>query len=148
MFKIARANLNTSFASGLPEEGDGESYVSSQFSVSEGWVGDLSNGVIKLGERATMLHGLDNPECGLLSMMRCYEPNDRAHILELFEQAATSSSNFCYSTTIILGSGQRQPVFCIGESDGLEEKTTGSMLGIFVFPRFKLAAGAHLRSYS
>ena len=79
------------------------------------------------GERATLLHGLNTPECGLLSMMRCYDPNDRAHILELFEQAATSSSHFCYSTTIGLANGHRQPVFCVGESDGLEHSSTGSM---------------------
>ncbi|GEO85119.1 hypothetical protein GCM10007920_43410 [Ciceribacter naphthalenivorans] len=135
---------------GFPEREreDRESSVSAQFSVSEGWVGDLSNGVIKLGERATQLHGLNNPECGLLSMMRCYDPNDRSHILELFEQAATASSHFCYSTTISLSNGHRQPVFCIGESDGLEQSCAGRMLGIFVFPRFRLVAPATVRAYS
>lgn len=117
-----------------------------QFGFCEGWAGDMSNGVIKLGQRATALHGLDGPECGLLSMMRSYDPNDRAHILELFEQAATSSSNFCYSTTIVMNTGERQPVFCIGESTGLEQKYSGSMIGVFVFPRFKLAPGAYLYS--
>lgn len=125
---------------------DSDSNLLYQFSFSEGWAGDMSNGVIKLGERATALHGLDGPECGLLSMMRSYDPHDRAHILELFEQAATSSSTFCYSTTIVMGTGQRQPVFCIGESNGLEQKYSGSMIGVFVFPRFTLAPGAHLHS--
>lgn len=148
MFKIARASLAASFSAGFPEADDSISDICTQLTVSEGWVGDLSNGVIKLGERATLLHGLKNPECGLLSMMRCYDANDRAHILELFEQAATSSSHFCYSTTIALPNGHRQPVFCIGESDGLEETSNGSMLGIFVFPRFKLAAASPLRALS
>ncbi|MFN7009376.1 MAG: hypothetical protein ACK4PN_05040 [Allorhizobium sp.] len=148
MFKIARASLAASFSTGFPELESSESDAFVQFTVSERWVGDLSNGVIKLGERATLLHGLNTPECGLLSMMRCYDPNDRAHILELFEQAATSSSHFCYSTTIGLPSGHRQPVFCIGESDGLEQSSTGSMVGIFVFPRFKLAAAPSLRALS
>jgi hypothetical protein len=147
LFKIARASL-ASVSTGFPEAENGVSDVFAQLTVSEGWVGDLSNGVIKLGERATLLHGLNSPECGLLSMMRCYDANDRAHILELFEQAATSSSHFCYSTTIGLPNGHRQPVFCIGESDGLEQASAGSMLGIFVFPRFKLAASATLRALS
>ena len=85
------------------------------------------------------MHGLTSSECGLLSLMRCYEAHDRAHILELFEQAATSSSSFCFSTTVLAASGHRQPVFCIGESIGTEEKYTGSMVGVFMFPRFKLA---------
>lgn len=147
MFKIARANTPTSHSHAFPEAEEDESTMVSQFTVSESWEGDLSNGVIKLGERATALHGLATAECGLLSMMRCYEPNDRAHILELFEQAATSSSRFCYSTTILHNDGHRQPVFCIGKSVGLEQDSDGSMLGLFVFPRFKLAPGAHLRSY-
>ncbi|PZU88600.1 MAG: hypothetical protein DI528_04970 [Shinella sp.] len=147
LFKIARANPVAPYSHAFPEAGEDDSYSLSQFTVSESWEGDLSNGVIKLGERATMLYGLEAPECGLLSMMRCYEAQDRAHILELFEQAATSSSRFCYSTTILHNDGHRQPVFCIGESVGLEQASTGSMLGLFVFPRFKLAPGAHLRSY-
>ncbi|SMD16657.1 hypothetical protein SAMN05880593_13020 [Rhizobium sp. RU36D] len=116
----------------------------SQLCISENWIGDLSNGVIRLGERAAALHGLDNSECGLLSMMRCYDPHDRAQILELFEQAATSSCSFCFSTTIVSRTAQRQPVFCIGESNGLEQRHSGSMVGIFVFPRFQLATGSHL----
>lgn len=148
MFKIARASLAESFSTEFPELEGCESDAFARYTVSEGWVGDLSNGVIKLGERATLLHGLNTPECGLLSMMRCYDPNDRAHILELFEQAATSSSHFCYSTTIGLPNGHRQPVFCVGESDGLEHSSAGRMLGLFVFPRFKLAASTHLRALS
>jgi hypothetical protein len=78
--------------------------------------------------------------------MRCYTPKDRDHILELFEQAATLSSSFCFSTTIIMPNGYRQPVFCMGESNGLEEKYRGSMVGVFVFPRFKLEAGSQTAS--
>lgn len=118
----------------------------SRFSTSEGWVGDLANGVIRLGECAKTLHGVDASECGLLSMMRCYDTQDRAHILELFEQAATSSSSFCFSTTIQRGNGHRQPVFCIGESNGLEEpQAAGTMVGVFVFPKFKVPASALAR---
>lgn len=148
MFKIAKANLAAPFVPDFLEMDEAHAATLSQFTVSEGWAGDLSNGVIKLGDRATVLHGLDGPECGLLSMMRCYDPHDRGHILELFEQAATSSSVFCYSTTIVTNGNHRQPVFCIGESNGLEEDHSGSMAGIFVFPRFQLAVGSPLHSYA
>jgi hypothetical protein len=85
-----------------------------------------------------MLHGLKTPECGLLNLMRCYDKQDHARILELFEQAATTSSSFCFSTTVLVAGGQRQPIFCIGESIGTEERYSGSMVGVFLFPRFKL----------
>lgn len=112
--------------------------VLSEFAIAEDWAGDLLNGVIRLGERATILHGLETAECGLLSMMRCYDPQDRAQVLELFEQAATRSSRFCYSTTIQRTDGHRQPLFCIGSSNGLEHASSGSMSGVFMFPLFKL----------
>ncbi|KAA0699634.1 hypothetical protein DTW90_09740 [Neorhizobium sp. P12A] len=144
LFKIAKANLATPFLSGLPEAQTSEYDLLSQFCVSEGWVGDLANGVIRLGSWSAVMHGLTSSECGLLSLMRCYEAHDRAHILELFEQAATSSSSFCFSTTVLAASGHRQPVFCIGESIGTEEKYTGSMVGVFMFPRFKLEPGSQL----
>ncbi|MGV8936220.1 MAG: hypothetical protein ACOH2J_03795 [Allorhizobium sp.] len=144
MFKIAKASLAVPFAPGSLEANESDTSLMMQFCVPEGWIGDLANGVIKLGRRTTALHGLESSECGLLSMMRCYEPDDRAHILELFEVAAAASSSFCYSTTIIMASGQRQPVFCVGESNGLETKHSGSMIGIFMFPRFKLPQRADL----
>lgn len=144
LFKIAKANLAEPFASGsLGLEGYNHDILA-QFCVSEGWIGDLSNGVIKLGGWGTRMHGLTSSECGLLSLMRCYDTHDRASILELFEQAATSSSSFCFSTTVLTSADHRQPVFCIGESIGTEEKYTGSMVGVFLFPRFKLEPGSQL----
>ncbi len=109
-----------------------------QFSISEAWTGDLSSGMLRLGEWSAMLHGLSARECGLLSLIRCYDRKDRSHVLELFEQAATLCSSFCFSTTIIMPNGLRQPLFCMGESNGLEEKYSGSLVGVFLFPRFKL----------
>jgi hypothetical protein len=29
-------------------------------------------------------------------------------------------------------------VFCVGESTGLEEKYAGSIIGVFIFPRFQI----------
>jgi hypothetical protein len=146
LFKIAKANLAAPFAPGSLEFDGHNPDLMAQFCVSEGWVGDLSSGVIKLGQWSTMLHGLTSSECGLLSLMNCYDMIDRTRILDLFEQAATGSSSFCYSTTALGPNGHRQPIFCVGESIGTEEKHAGSMVGIFLFPRFKLEPGNQLAS--
>jgi hypothetical protein len=53
--------------------------------------------------------------------MRCYDPEDRNRIVRIFEQAATLSSSFCFSTTITMPNGYRQPLFCMGESNGYED---------------------------
>jgi hypothetical protein len=146
LFKIAKGHVAIPFALGAPPVSSDED-AASRFCVSEGWVGDLSNGVIKLGHLSTMLHGLPSPECGLLNLLRCYDTYDRARILELFEQAATTSSSFCFSTTVVRPNGQRQPLFCIGESMGTEAKHSGSMTGVFLFPRFTLDAGSSAGSH-
>lgn len=138
MFKIAKASLATPFMSGSLGVAGSDQDLLAQLCVSEGWVGDLSNGMIKLGHWSRILHGLSTSECGLLSLMRCYDSHDHARILELFEQAATTSSSFCFSTTVLAADGQRQPIFCIGESIGTEERYAGSMVGVFMFPRFRL----------
>ena len=140
MFKIVKANVATPFVSGSLGLDSYDHEVLAQFCLSEGWIGDLSNGVIKLGHWSMILHGLPSRDCGLLNLMRCYDLNDHARILELFEQAATASSSFCFSTTVLTDGGQRQPIFCIGESIGTEERYAGSMVGVFLFPRFKLGA--------
>lgn len=120
----------------------------SHFTVSEAWTGDLANGIIRLGECATALHGLDGRECGLLNMTRCYDPHDRAHVLDLFEQAATASSTFCYSTTIVSDGEYRQPIFCVAETRGLDGGAAGSISGIFMFPRFRLAPAPEASVYA
>ncbi|WP_195909569.1 hypothetical protein [Rhizobium tubonense] len=144
MFKIVKSDVASPFVFGTPESGGYDRDILAQFCVTEGWIGDLSNGVIKLGQFSTMFYGLPSTECGLLSLMRCYEAQDRARILELFEQASTVSSSFCFSTTVLAAGGHGQPVFCIGESIGAEERHSGSMVGVFMFPRFKLEPGSQL----
>lgn len=126
------------------ERGDGDFELLHQFCHAEGWSGDLSNGLFKLGETTAQMHGLTQRDCGLLNLMRCYDPADRTHVLELFEQAATASSSFCYSTTILLPDGRKQPVFCVGESSGLEQRYSGMILGTFLFPRFQVAGANRL----
>jgi hypothetical protein len=141
LFKIANADLATTF---MVSEQDGDGLLGQhacRFGLSEDWTGDLTNGLLKLGPKARSLHGLDSDECGLLTVMRCYDQADRSHILRLFEQAATQPSRFCYSTTIVTGAKNRQPVFCIGESSGFEA-SGGNMVGLFIFPRFQLPTTA------
>ena len=138
VFKIAKANAAVPLLPGSMNDNNQQHEMLAQFSVSESWTGDLSSGVLRLGKWSAMLHGLSAEECGLLNLIRCYDSGDRSHVLELFEQAATHCSSFCFSTTIIMPNGLRQPLFCMGESNGLEEKYSGSMAGVFVFPRFKL----------
>jgi hypothetical protein len=143
LFKIANADLATTFMVSEQEEDGLLGQHACRFGLSEDWTGDLTNGLLKLGENARALHGLNTHECGLLTVMRCYDPADRGHILRLFEQAATQPSRFCYSTTIVSASQHRQPVFCIGESSGFEN-TGGNMVGLFIFPRFQLPTTASL----
>lgn len=134
MFKIARST--TSRPQGV---GKDDLPMLSQFCFSEAWSGDLSTGLLKLGTRAVAMHGLDSGECGLLNLVRRYDANDRSKLLELFEQATTHSSSFCFSTTIHNPlNGRRQPLFCIGESTGLERKYSGTIYGVFLFPHFAL----------
>lgn len=144
MFKIAKSDVASPFMFGSLEPGGYDRDIMAQFCVTESWNGNLSNGVITLGQLSMRFYGLPSAECGLLSLMRCYEVHDRARILELFEQASTTSSSFCFSTTMFAAGGQGQPVFCVGESIGAEEKHSGSMVGVFMFPRFKLEPGSHL----
>lgn len=144
LFKIAKASLAVPFAPGSLEFSGHDPDLMAQFCVSEGWTGDLASGLIKLGQWSTMLHGLSTSECGLLSLMNCYDAPDRTRILDLFEQAAAVSSSFCYSTTTLGNSGHRQPIFCVGESIGTESSHAGSMVGVFLFPRFKMEPGSQL----
>ncbi|TXH81543.1 MAG: hypothetical protein E6Q77_07955 [Rhizobium sp.] len=144
LFKIAKANFAAPFAPGSLEFDGHNPDLLAQFCVSEGWTGDLSSGIIKLGQWSTMLHGLSSSECGLLSLMHSYDVQDRVRILDLFEQAATANSCFCYSTTIPGTHDQRQPIVCVGESVAADRQHTGSMVGVFLFPRFKLEPGSML----
>ncbi|WP_132551994.1 hypothetical protein [Rhizobium azibense] len=136
MFKIANAALAAPLMPGSLDLSHRHQEMLAQFSVFEAWQGDFSSGMIRLGDWSSMLHGLSAHECGLLSLLRCYDPKDRGHIIALLEQATTVSSSFCFSTTIMMPNGLCQPVFCMGQSSGVEKKFSGSMAGVFIFPRF------------
>lgn len=145
VFKIAKSAFVSPFLPGSVAFDPSANELLTQYCATERWTGDLSNGLFQLGERAARMHSLDQRSCGLLNLVRCYVPHDRNHVLELFEQAATVSSSFCYSTTIEVSGTPGQPVICVGESTGLEHRYAGAIIGVFIFPRFQLdnAGGTH-----
>ncbi|PWW01594.1 hypothetical protein DFR52_102257 [Hoeflea marina] len=103
------------------------------------WTADLRTGIFNISDEARSHHGLSSDDnCGLLNLIRCYNPNDRHHILELFETASTSGSAFCFSTTVTRADGSQQPMMCVGESSNFADDGGGSMAGVFVFPRFRI----------
>ncbi|HVK90994.1 MAG TPA: hypothetical protein VM468_06240 [Mycoplana sp.] len=136
MFKIAKTAFASPLVPGSVSFDPTDNELLAQYCITERWTGDLSNGLFQLGDKAARMHGLEQRNCGLLNLVRRYDPLDRAHVLELFEQAATASSTFCFSTAIEINSTLRQPVFCVGESTGLEQRYAGSIVGLFIFPRF------------
>jgi hypothetical protein len=142
LFKIAHNNLSASFAHPELSSLGEDMRLLGQFCISEAWTADLNHGAIYLGTHAASHHGILQGECGLLTLMRCYAPYDRARILELFERAATGTSSFCYATTIPASRGVSQPVFCIGESNGFNDKQSGAMAGMFFFPLFRVTDDA------
>lgn len=141
MFKIVET------ADGLPAKPPGA--VSAElalqsglpnFCVSEDWSADLEQGVITVGDWTMALHGLASARCGLMSLARGYDAADRRHIIGLFEQAAAAPSSFCYSSTILLGEGRSQPMFCMAHSLRGEDEAGLLLKGVFLYPRFKLEA--------
>ena len=138
MFKIAKANFSAPFAPGSLEFEGHDPDLLAQFCVSEGWTGDLSSGIIRLGQWSTMLHGLSSSECGLLSLMHCYDAHDRIRILDIFEQGATAASCFCNSTTILGTGGPHQPTFCRCESIPAERQHGRRLRADFLSSRLNL----------
>jgi hypothetical protein len=144
VFRISKSKAPSTHSPATSLSAIPESFEISKFCATENWTGDLSNGLFQIGKVGSYFHGLEEGECGLLTLLRCYEPNDRVSILELLENASSSPSSFCFSTYIIAGPGERQPLMCVGESTGFIESAHGSMNGVFVFPRMVTdATGTH-----
>lgn len=144
MFRISKLKTSSQAEAVPPERVNEPTAGLGRFYLSDQWVGDLANGLFQLGKISEQLHGLDTGECGLLTLLRCYEPADRVNILELLETASSSPSSFCFSTHIVTGPSERQPLLCIGESGGFDENGAANMSGVFVFPKLVAEmAGAH-----
>lgn len=109
----------------------------------EAWSADLSTSAFALGPQSRFLHGMPAAgDCGLSQLIRCYEPNDRRHVLALLEGAATDASSFCYSTTAVHDDGTARPLMCIGQSTHASDRDGGILTGLFIFPRFQLPQAA------
>lgn len=141
VFKITETTDKPSYRPRALPDMAGHGAALADLCVSEEWSANLDEGTLSIGHWASALHGLSTRECGLLGLTRAYEPSDRRHIISLFEQAAAAASSFCYSSTIALGEGRSQPVFCIAESTSFGAGAPLTLSGIFLFPRFKLDGG-------
>ena len=143
VFRISKARPPAANLTQLELEAGFDSAVLGKYCATDEWSGDLSNGLFRLGRLGEQLHGLSSPECGLLTLLRCYGEGDRIRILELLESASSSASSFCFSTHIVSGAAEGQPVLCIGHSTGFSEELDGRMHGVFIFPRMPLETLGH-----
>ena len=143
MFRISKARHPSANISLALYEGSLDGSVVGKYCAADEWSGDLSNGLFRLGSLGEQLHGLPSSECGLLTLLRCYDEQDRIRILELLEGASSSASSFCFSTHIVAGPAQGQPILCIGHSSGFGEEHDGQMNGVFIFPRMPVESLGH-----
>ena len=143
VFRISRVRHPATHVSSTGGDGDFDGDTLRKYCATDEWNGDLSNGLFRLGKLSEQLHGLLSPECGLLTLLRCYEDGDRVRILELLEGASFSAASFCFSTQIVAGPSGGQPLICIGHSTGFDDGHAGLMHGIFIFPRMPAEVVGH-----
>lgn len=143
VFRISKVRHPAANLSQIGDEAAFDSAVFEKYCATDEWRGDLSNGLFQLGKLSEQLHGLNGAECGLLTLLRCYEDGDRIRILELLESASASASSFCFSTHIMFGPAAGQPLLCVGHSSGFSEKNDGRMHGVFIFPRMPVETVGH-----
>lgn len=143
VFRISKARHPAANLSQIGTDAIFDSAILEKYCASDEWSGDLSNGLFQLGKLSEQLHGLSAAECGLLTLLRCYEDGDRIRILELLESASSSASSFCFSTHITSGPAAGQPILCVGHSSGFGEGNDGRMHGVFIFPRMPVETLGH-----
>lgn len=139
MFRIAPSYANVPVLPSAIDPHAPDILFLQQYCSSDHWVGDLDSGLFKLGKLGALMHGIDSGDCGLLSLLRTYQPDDRVKILQIFEKASSQPSKFCFCTNAIRDGQTVQPVICLGESAGFSDQNSGSLTGIFLFPRFQMA---------
>ena len=143
VFRISKARHPATNLSQIGFDAAFDSAVLEKYCATDEWRGDLSSGLFQLGKLSEQLHGIPSPECGLLTLLRCYDEGDRVRILELLESASSSASSFCFSTHIITGPAEGQPILCIGHSSGFGGGKDGHMHGVFIFPRMPIETIGH-----
>ncbi|MDQ0319297.1 hypothetical protein QO002_001435 [Pararhizobium capsulatum DSM 1112] len=106
--------------------------------VIEGWHCDLKTGMFSVGEITRSRHALDDSNCGLLDILRVYDPESRKIALAILEEATASASCFCFCTLVELDGGSTHPVWCVGTSTLGNETTGDRMQGVFAYKRADL----------
>lgn len=112
--------------------------------VCEEWSADLSTGLLRLGPETAVLHGVSGTRCGIMELVRLYDPADRQKVLLALEEAATISTAVSFAATIRPGPGLHRPVFCFGRSETADEKG-GIVRGTFAVARLCLDTAARKR---
>ncbi|MBW3097106.1 hypothetical protein [Pseudohoeflea coraliihabitans] len=136
LFKIAKTDIQENWTSSFEVPAECDQQTMARFCHAESWSADFSTGLFDIGPFARQQHGLA-PEgmCGLLSLVRNYPNEDRCRVLSLFEKAALTPSSFCFSTKIVRSGRESWPMMCLGESTHDVKPGTGSISGLFIFPR-------------
>lgn len=109
--------------------------IAQDYCVSEAFTGDLETGTFLLGQQTRDAHGINLTSSGLLAITRAYSPQDRTHVLNIFEQASTRSTRFSFHTTIVRAEGTKIPVLCTGETLVNDDGASGHIKGVFVISR-------------
>lgn len=105
------------------------------FCTTDPWQGELETGLFQLNGVTRQI--LDLPKAdgyGLLSLVQCFDPADQHRLVALFEQAASTPTQFSFATTVARGGKSGQAVYCIGRSAGQAADGDGSLAGVFIFP--------------
>ena len=78
--------------------------------VCEDWNAELSTGLLRLGPETAFLHGAAGAPCGIMDLIRFYDPADLSRVLQTLEEAAAVSTEFTFATTIRQAPGRS----CLG----------------------------------
>lgn len=109
--------------------------------VCEAWSAELSTGLLSLGTETARLHGTAGTPCGILEMIRLYDPADWPKVLQALETAAAATTSFNFATTIRPAPGLYRPVFCFGQSQTVDG-TEGTIEGVFAVARLCVTVDA------
>jgi hypothetical protein len=110
------------------------------FFVCEAWSAELATGLLTLGPETGALHGVGRTRCGIMDLIRFYDPIDWHKVLQALEEAATISTALRFATTIRPAPGLHRPVFCFGQSDTVDGRG-GSIHGTFAVARLCVELG-------
>lgn len=110
------------------------------FFVCEEWSAELATGLLWLGPETSALHAVPGTPCGIMDLIRLYDPLDWHKVLYTLEAAATVSGELSFATSIRPGPGLYRPVFCFGHSE-TANGTRGTIHGTFAIARLCVELG-------